>query len=416
MITPSYSATATERVLPRLALDFTTAALDSRVTVTRALNTATRINSSGYIEAVNADLPRFDFTTGTSPTCRGLLIEEARINVIRFSNDFTNVLWAKTNASPTAGAASSPDGTVNATKLVESAAAGVHSFLGEFTPTAGTAYTASIFVKAAERSWCALELGGPPLACFAYVNLSTGAIGTTSGSPTSVIVTPYKDSWWRVSITKTASAAAGAGTLTIYSATGNNGASYTGDGTSGILIYGGQVEAGAFATSYIPNAAGGTTTRNADLVDMTGTNFSSWYNATEGTIYAEYIPFTTNLAQRGVFSINDGTSNNTADWRPNGGNFTVTSGGASQADMYPGGVAVDTIGKGVLALKLNSMACARNGNTVLTDNTALMPVAPNQLNIGRINIGPTTSICGWMRKIMYWPQRVTDAEVRAFSK
>ena len=44
MITPAYSFTAMERVLPRLALDFTTASLDSRVTITRALNTATRFN------------------------------------------------------------------------------------------------------------------------------------------------------------------------------------------------------------------------------------------------------------------------------------------------------------------------------------------------------------------------------------
>jgi hypothetical protein len=54
MITPSFGLTATERVLPKLALDFTTASLDSRVTFTRTGATATRTNSSGYIEAVAA--------------------------------------------------------------------------------------------------------------------------------------------------------------------------------------------------------------------------------------------------------------------------------------------------------------------------------------------------------------------------
>ena len=73
MITPSYGLTSTERVLPRMALDFTTASLDSRVTVTRSLNTATRINSSGYIENVNANLPRFHFSPTSLGTCRGLL-------------------------------------------------------------------------------------------------------------------------------------------------------------------------------------------------------------------------------------------------------------------------------------------------------------------------------------------------------
>jgi hypothetical protein len=65
MITPAYSPTATERVLPRMALDFTTGVLDSRVTITRALNTATRVNSSGFVEIVNANLPRFDYDPAT---------------------------------------------------------------------------------------------------------------------------------------------------------------------------------------------------------------------------------------------------------------------------------------------------------------------------------------------------------------
>lgn len=56
MITPAYAPTATERVLPRLALDFATGTLDPRVSVARPLNTATRVNSSGFIESINAQL------------------------------------------------------------------------------------------------------------------------------------------------------------------------------------------------------------------------------------------------------------------------------------------------------------------------------------------------------------------------
>ena len=60
MITPSYSLTATERVLPKLALNFTTAALDSYVTFTRitgASNPATYVNSSGFVAAATNDHP-----------------------------------------------------------------------------------------------------------------------------------------------------------------------------------------------------------------------------------------------------------------------------------------------------------------------------------------------------------------------
>ena len=81
MITPSFALTATERILPRMALDFTTATLDSRVTFTRTGNTATVTNSSGVIAAINANLPRFDFDP-TTLVCKGLLIEEARTNAL----------------------------------------------------------------------------------------------------------------------------------------------------------------------------------------------------------------------------------------------------------------------------------------------------------------------------------------------
>ena len=81
MITPGFALTATERVLPRMALDFTTASLDPRVTFTRAGNTATVTNSSGAIVGINANLPRFDYNP-TTLVCKGLLIEESRTNLL----------------------------------------------------------------------------------------------------------------------------------------------------------------------------------------------------------------------------------------------------------------------------------------------------------------------------------------------
>lgn len=81
MLSPSYSITATERVLPRLAIDFTTAVLDQRITFARSGSTATVINSSGVISAVNADTPRFEYNPATL-ACKGLLIEETRTNLL----------------------------------------------------------------------------------------------------------------------------------------------------------------------------------------------------------------------------------------------------------------------------------------------------------------------------------------------
>ena len=77
MITPSYSITATERVLPNLALDFTTASLDARVTFTRttdATHPATYVASTGYITTAANNAARFDYDP-VALTCKGLLIE-----------------------------------------------------------------------------------------------------------------------------------------------------------------------------------------------------------------------------------------------------------------------------------------------------------------------------------------------------
>ena len=84
MFTPSYSLTATERVLPNFAIDFTTGVVDPRIVTSRAGNTATRINASGVIELVNADLPRLDFDPVTL-ACRGLLSEGATTNLLLIS-------------------------------------------------------------------------------------------------------------------------------------------------------------------------------------------------------------------------------------------------------------------------------------------------------------------------------------------
>ena len=63
-------------------------------------------------------------------------------------------------------------------------------------------------------------------------------------------------------------------------------ANYTTDGIKSLAIWGVQLETGSFPTSYIPTK-GSTVTRNADEASITGTNFSSWYNQSEGTIFSE---------------------------------------------------------------------------------------------------------------------------------
>jgi hypothetical protein len=422
MITPAYSLTATERVLPRLALDFTTALLDARVTVTRALNTATRINSSGYIEVVNADLPRFDYDPVTVGTCKGLLIEEARTNILLYSNNFRDTAtagssrpWVYDGATITADATTSPDGTQNASKLVENNASSAHAVRQTVTTVATTTYAPSIYVKGdgsgRNTRVFAYQSTSPFTAVgFATVNLANGAVLAGAGT-----VTPAGDGWYRVSFS---GAAPSTGTVFRVDVANGTSTNYQGDGTSGVYIYGGQLEAGAFATSYIPTTTT-SLTRNADAVGMTGTNFSDWFNATEGAFEAEYSSYvaTNSSNSKGILAATDGTTGNRLYLNINTAGipfFFVSASSSTQVNISTGVTLVNgAVTRTTAAYKLNSFAAATNGTLGTPDTVGTVPTV-NRLDIGSLLTSPQLN--GHFRKLMYWPQRITNSETQAFSK
>lgn len=281
MITPSYAVTASERVLPRLALDFTTASLDNRVTVTRALNTATRVNSSGYIEGVNADLPRFDFEPTGTGVCKGLLIEESRANLLPYSEAFGDASWATFDASISGTPVSAPNNTLTAYALVENSTSSNHGVFKQFGTYGAGTYTFSVFVKANGRTQ--FRLAQTVTATYSVDFDLSAVTATTSDGGATGTIQAFRDGYYRCTMTFTTVTSINMAFVIYLMSAGAT--SYQGNGTSGIIPWGGQVEAGAFATSYIPTTTT-SLTRNADVVSMTGTNFSSWFNASQGAFVA----------------------------------------------------------------------------------------------------------------------------------
>jgi hypothetical protein len=431
MITPSFGLTATERVLPRMALDFTTAILDPRVTFTRSGNTATVVNSSGNVVLINADLPRFDFDPLTL-VCKGLLVEESRINLFQYSEDFSNAFWIKSGmlafgSGSTVDAITSPDGTVNADLLTEDTSAGGHIISTNllFNFISGTSYTQSYFVKANGRTKFQTSYRsnwfGTTAINFDLV-AKTATVGAGSSAATSGTITEFKNGWFRLTHTATATATGSSPSDTFFSfadATGST--SYTGDGTSGAYVWGAQLEVGAFATSYIPNLLNSTTTRNADVATMTGTNFSDWFNASEGTFEIDFNPYFVGGAgfSQTILGISDGTANNAMDIykRSNVDTSTrlnVADVGVNQV-FINAGVLTTGNNKVAMAYKLNSYAFCKNASTVVIDDTATVPVV-NKLAIGIDSQTSTFSLAGHVQRLKYWPQRLINAEVQAFSK
>lgn len=374
MITPAYSPTATERVLPRMALDFTTGVLDSRVTITRALNTATRVNSSGLIEIVNANLPRFDYDPVTLAP-RGLLIEEARANLLLQSSDLTQAAWVLTNATATLTAIG-PDGATNSASVL--------------TSTAGNATALqSITSASAARS----------TTCYIKRRTGSGVVEMTQNNGTTWTAINVTSSWTRVSIASATLTNPVVGLRIVTS----------GDAVDVALF---QCETGAFATSAIPTTTT-SLTRNADAVSMTGTNFSSWYNATEGAFGFEFTPdlFLTSNINRVATISQGGATGRVVDIFTSGGNWNSYNGTTT---IISGASVVTSVKQRIVATyKTGSYALALNGVAPATAASALVNVA-NQIAIG--SLGGSNYLNGHIQRISYWPQRITNAETQAFSK
>lgn len=402
MITPSFSTTSTERVLPKLALDFTNASLDSRITFTRALNTATRVNSLGFIEAVNANQPRFDYNPITS-VCKGLLIEEARTNVLTNSTNFSST-WTTFAASLSTGVVTSPDGSVSSIKFVESNTNAEHGIYQSTITSGSMAY--SVYAKYNGRRYLLLRRDGVNASVCAFdlvngvVTQETNCTGIIEQGPSGF----YRCTQINTTIGNTVikSSDVGTGSLATYA--------YQGDGISGFYLYGAQLEAGAFATSYIPTTTTALT-RNADVATMTGTNFSDWYNASAGSFVAWLDCFASSGVGRSIVVDASGAAKlllykHSIDKAAvyDGTNLAITS--ASIA-TYPN--------KSKVAMGYNSTT-----QSVCVDGGAVASTNTTGFNLTGISLGnatiASTSLNGHISKLFYFKQKLTNSELIANSK
>jgi hypothetical protein len=350
--------------------------------------------------------------TTTAPytlvAARGLLIEEQRANLLTYSQDLSNAAWFSTAGTVSANQPSAPDLTSTANLYTASAGLAFHYVNRSAATSVTGTYTSSFYVKKGTSSWIFIDVVDSSLN---YFNFDTGTFGTT---PDSCTATNVGNGWWRLTCTKTVTAlnaACGVGV-----AGSNGGANFTATGTESVYVWGAQLEAGAFATSYIPTV-GSQVTRAADSASIT--TLTPWFNAAAGTLFGSGTRYNVAANAGSLFEIGDGTNNNRLlifgnSPTPNG-SFFVANGGVTQAFIeVANGFTVSTAGKIAAAYALNDFQQASNSVLGTADTSGTLPTVTTAY-IGKAGSGATTQWNGWIANIAYYPTRLPNATLQGLT-
>ena len=410
---------------PSLDLDFTQERLDPRITFSRG-SIGTRVNRNRLIETVSANQPRFDYDPVTGE-CKGLLIEESRSNLFTYSDDAATAWGIKSGLTVSANTDIAPDGNQTMDTLVEDAARNDKYLERQITVNANQNITWSCYVKPLRRTNMFLVIyDGASYSNnvqfryeFSNQTLSfSGAFGTGTFGSYSVVYVGNGVYRMVLSGQPTTSAST---SVKIRFGFVNQSSTYTGTGVSAAAVWGAQLEAGAFPTSYIPTTAS-TVTRSADIAQITGTNFSSWYNQSEGTVYS-------NTRMNGVqnnrydrlWAITnsnlhfEGISVYVAGLVSSGGyvsSITITNGATEQIN----GEIVESARttpklRSAFSFKTNDCASAYNGILRFVDKSAILLSNPDRLLIGQPQRFQGTS-CMTISRLTYYPRALKPNQLQ----
>ena len=406
-------------IRPTLDLNFAaTKVLDDRITFTRD-SVGTYTDENGVLKYASNNTPRFDHDPETGESL-GLLIEESRTNYVDNSNDvsqWNRIINSATIESNTTDTLS-PDGTNTSTKITGGSNSGI-SRDGVLSVSASTNYIASIFAKKGTADSFKLEFGTGANQFQATFNLTTKAFsGTSAGGWFTSISTSYVDypnGWVRVILTgTTGGSASGSPNFAVYGI--SSGYAY---------FWGGQAEVGSFVTSLIPTH-GSTVTRAADNAKITGTNFTDFYNDTEGTFFveADTINPTYNTGITGF----DGSNNNYTivgtgdspnrfqlrfdDQEP----FQVLGFGPNSTTAITSNTTLTPTLRAKIAgaFKQDDVRGAAQGEIILTD-TSFDMISPTSLFIGSLN-GSSEILPGHVRKVSYYRQALPNAQLQGLTQ
>jgi hypothetical protein len=404
----------------------------SDITTHTRSSSATYVDANGILQTAAINEPRVGhhIYNGSAWVDEGYFHEsEARTNLVTYSEDFTDASWVKTNTSALFVDAIGPDGETSAVTLVDSGAGGTGNvrLVETVTTVIGSSYTFSVFAKALGLNFLQLSTGTNDVETSeeptVNVNLTDGTFTEISGNGTPTLsvaptVEPYGDGWYRCSFSFNAGVTSFAVTIGPASSASFNRFESTLalDGTSSILIYGAQFEAGSTPSSYIPTS-GSTVTRAADTMTIPAVNMP-------------WNPLAVSIQMEGTMTyalVTDGESVVPTRWHIDNNNriiqrLSVVSGSDTGQWIFQQTASAvnDELGSGTNTvtpgINVPFNIASRHGSTFINgavDGTALTadltPTALPDLSATDMQIG--SDFMGTIKLFRVWADDLTDAGI-----
>jgi hypothetical protein len=293
------------------------------------------------------NIPRLDYSLGSCPS---ILVEPQRTNLALWSEQFDNAAWTKTGSTISANSSTAPNGTTTADTFIPNAgqtAANVNRSISVVV----SPYTFSFYAKSFGQTKISLVSNLTGTFRAIVFNLLDGSVVTATGWTSAI--ESVGDGWYRCSATADAASAS-----SYAFQISNNSTGWTGDGTSGIYLWGAQLEVGAYPTSYIGPTTSASVTRNADVISKTG--ISSLINPSEGTFFVGAASL--NDTSTKFIELSNGTDLNRIIIRYLSGNsvlFRVVGGGGTYQIILPENI--NNFNKMAISWKVSGLYAYLNG-------------------------------------------------------
>ena len=373
-------------------------------TVGRLLDTATRVNASGNIEVVNANVPRIDYFGGQA----SLLVELSAVNGIRNNS----MVGAVAGSLPGSSGALPTNWGESLNGLVrQSVALGTENGVSYIdirysgTATGGSCAvlfeTATQIVASTSQNWSnsvylkIIAQPNPPIAYrLSMWEYNTG--GTVFGGSFATAVVPTTTSLQRFTQTRALTGATTDRVRPLFDVSMTSGQYY--DFT--IRIGYPQMEQSSVATSVIPTTTG-SVTRNADVISVTGV--AGLIGQTEGTIYAEFVnTLVASYAESYVYRVFADANNEIWARKEGGGNTYSFRWRANSANTTFSNVAVPNgVSKIAFGYKSGDTALFLNGSQVATTIT----------DVRAFSVNPTTIALGSTSSGQFFNDRIRAASI-----